>query len=138
MTNLANDSSTSVENFNATMATLNSDATKMADVIEVMENKVFTTLAKIDHIIFKADAYNTLVSGNISKEFTNHTNCRMGKWYTTTGKEKFGHTVAFKSIVAPHKRIHDSVLENVNFMKDEDKRLENEDKIVENFKTMES
>ncbi len=137
MTSLANESSTSVENFNATMGELNLDATQMANIVEDMESKVFITLAKIDHIIFKADAYNTLVNVDTTKEFTNHTNCRLGEWYKSSGKERFGNTNAYKTALAPHKNVHDMVLENIGFIKNSDKRLESETIIVENFKTME-
>jgi len=137
MTNLANESSTSVENFNATMTELNNDAKKMANVVEDVENKVFVTLAKIDHIIFKTDAYNAVVNADISKEFMDHLSCRLGKWYKTTGKERFGDTKAYKASFEPHKTVHDTALENINFIQQEDKQLEHETAIVKNFKTME-
>jgi len=137
MTNLANESSTSVENFNITMGELNQDATHMANVVEDMKSNVFITLTKIDHIIFKTDAYNTLVNVD-DKEFANHVNCRLGEWYKTTGKERFGNTAAYKEVMEPHKSVHDTALENVSFIKNGDKRLANESKIAENFKTMES
>ncbi len=138
MTSLANESSILVENFNTTMSELNHDASRMANVVKNMENKVFTTLAKIDHIIFKADAYNVVIRDNISKEFTTHINCRLGEWYKTTGKERFGNTHAFKTLIIPHKIVHDVVLENINFIKNNSNRLEHETKIIENFKTVES
>ncbi len=138
MTSLANESSILVENFNTTMSELNHDASRMANVVKNMENKVFTTLAKIDHIIFKADAYNAIIRDNISKEFTTHINCRLGEWYKTTGKERFGNTHAFKTLIIPHKIVHDVVLENINFIKNNSNRLEHETKIIENFKTVES
>jgi len=136
MTNLANESSTSVENFNITMNELNNDAKQMANTVEDVENKVFITLAKIDHIIFKTDAYNAVVNADLSKNFTDHTSCRLGKWYTTTGKERFGSTNAYKASFKPHKAVHDHVLENIGFTQN-DSRLENETIIVENFKTVE-
>ena len=138
MTSLANESSILVENFNTTMSELNHDASRMANVVKNMENKVFTTLAKIDHIIFKADAYNVVIRDNISKEFTTHINCRLGEWYKTTGKERFGNTHAFKTLIIPHKIVHDVVLENINFIKNNSNRLEHETKIIENFKSVES
>ncbi len=138
MTSLANESSILVENFNTTMSELNHDASRMANVVKNMENKVFTTLAKIDHIIFKADAYNVVIRDNISKEFTTHINCRLGEWCKTTGKERFGNTHAFKTLIIPHKIVHDVVLENINFIKNNSNRLEHETKIIENFKTVES
>lgn len=138
MTSISHESSTSVENFNVTMAELNHDATQMSNIVEDMESKVFITLAKIDHIIFKTDAYNTMVTANTSKEFSNHTNCRLGEWCATTGKNRFGNTRAYKTVHSPHKNVHDMVLKNIDFIKNGDRRLENEAIIIENFKIMEN
>jgi methyl-accepting chemotaxis protein len=137
MTSLAEESSSSVESFNTTMGELNSDAKNMADVVEDMEDKVFVTLAKIDHIIFKANAYNAVVDADNTQEFSRHTNCRLGKWYERIGKERFGSTNAYKILLTPHQDVHDSVHHNLEFIKDEDIRVDNETAIVENFKQME-
>jgi methyl-accepting chemotaxis protein len=137
MTSLAEESSTSVETFNETMAELNSDAQDMADIVQNMENTVFVTLAKIDHIIFKANAYDAIVAADNTAQFSTHTECRLGKWYETTGKERFGTTSAYKSAATPHKIVHDNVHSNIAYMKNEDKRIENEDIIANNFKEME-
>ncbi len=138
MTSLAEESSSSVENFNATMGELNSDAKEMANTVENMEDKVFITLAKIDHVIFKATAYDAIVDADTTIEFSRHTDCRLGKWYETTGKERFGSTNAYIAAVAPHAKVHDSVHHNLKFIKGEDARVINETQIINNFKTMES
>ena len=137
MTNLAQESSASVEDFNATMSELNSDAHEMAQVVEDMENSVFTTLAKIDHIIFKATAYDTMVDVDKETHFSTHTDCRLGKWYEHTGKERFGTTNAYRELASPHKLVHDKVHQNLRFIQNGDKRVENEAIIEANFKTME-
>ena len=137
MTSLAEDSSSSVESFNMTMGELNTDAKEMADVVENMEDKVFVTLAKIDHIIFKSNAYDSIVNADTTTTFSRHTDCRLGKWYDSTGKERFGATNAFRNAVTPHKLVHDSVHNNLAFMEGEDRRVKNEDTIVSNFETME-
>jgi len=137
MTGLAEESSSSVENFNETMSELNSDAKEIANIVEDMEDKVFVTLAKIDHIIFKANAYNAIVDVNTQSKFNRHTECRLGKWYETTGKERFGFTNAYKTAISPHKAVHDSVHKNLEYIQGEDVRVQNETSIVENFKEME-
>ena len=137
MTNLAQESSASVEDFNATMSELNSDAHEMANVVENMENSVFTTLAKIDHIIFKANAYDAIVDVNGQVQFSTHTDCRLGKWYDTTGKERFGETNAFRELAIPHAAVHQKVHDNMHFISNGDHRVENEERIVENFQGME-
>ena len=137
MTSLAEESSSSVENFNSTMSELNSDAKDMADIVEDMEDKVFVTLAKIDHIIFKANAYDAVVDADSTQDFSHHNNCRLGKWYEDVGKERFGMTNAYRMVLSPHKAVHDSVHHNLEFISEDDTRVENETSIVENFKHME-
>ena len=137
MTSLADEASSSVESFNATMSELNIDATEMSTTVNNMENKVFVVLAKIDHIIYKANAYNAIVEANHDSSFASHTECRLGKWYESTGKERFGNTDAYKSAMTPHKAVHDSVINSISFFQNEDKRLENEEQIVQNLKAME-
>jgi len=137
MTSLAEEASESVENFNSTMNELNNNAIKTADNIYNMQDEVFVVLAKIDHIIFKASAYNAIVSADKLKSFSSHTECRLGKWYTEEGKERFGATSAFKALLEPHKAVHKSVHINAKYYMDNDTRLENEHIITTNFKDME-
>jgi methyl-accepting chemotaxis protein len=136
MTSLADEVASSVDDFNTTITSLNSDAMDMTEKINDMENKVFITLAKIDHIIYKADAYNDIVAGDTNKIST-YTDCRLGKWYVTTGKERFGNTSAYKQVLEPHKQVHNSVIDSLNYIKNGDTRIQNEDKIIQNLKTME-
>jgi len=137
MTTLADEASVSVDDFNSTMSGLNMEATQMAEVINMMENKVFVVLAKIDHIIYKATAYDIIVSADKTNIPNSHTECRLGKWYSGAAKERFGNTNAYKSLLTPHKIIHDSVRNSVSFFKHDDLRLQNEDKIVQNLQAME-
>ena len=137
MTTLADTASQSVESFNTTMSNLNRDAITTAENIYNMQDDIFVVLAKIDHIIFKAIAYDVVVSADKNSEFTTHLNCRLGQWYAGLGKKHFGRTNAYRELINPHKIVHDSVLKNIAYFKDEDKRLENEDSIVDNFEQME-
>jgi len=136
MTTLSDEVSASVDDFNTTISSLNSDAIEMIKEINDMENKVFITLAKIDHIVYKADAYNDIVSGDINKK-TSHTDCRLGKWYVTTGKERFGDTNAYKMALEPHRKVHDSVIDSLNYLQSDEMKIQNEDKIIKNLKIME-
>ena len=102
-----------------------------------MKNQVFLILAKIDHIIFKADAYNAIVKNNKDANLVNSEDCRLGKWYRTDGKAIFGKAPSFPKLENPHRRVHDNVLENMRFIKNGDKRVENEDVIIKNFQDME-
>ncbi|EQB38762.1 hypothetical protein M947_08670 [Sulfurimonas hongkongensis] len=138
MTTLADEASVSVEEFNDTMRNLNYEAVEMADVINDMQNKVFIVLAKVDHIIYKSNAYDSIIAADKSKAFSKHTECRLGKWYESDGKERFGNTQAYKDAFLPHKTVHESVLNSIAFFDKEDTRIQNEDTIVNNLKTMEA
>ncbi len=138
MTALAEESSNAVDEFNTAMSLLNDNAMQMTKVVEDMGNRVFVVLAKIDHIIFKSEAYETISNGDTEKVFSKHTECRLGTWYDTSGKERFGHTASYKALVEPHKNVHDRVHDNMRYLTPSDIRLENESKIIENFKSMEA
>jgi len=138
MTSLAEESSSSVDSFNNTMVELNSDSQDVTTIVEDMENKAFVVLAKIDHIIFKANAYDTITHDDSEHAYAAHSDqCRLGQWYTTTAKNKFGTTEAYRSAHAPHEEIHNKVEDNINYITHNDTRIENQDKIIQNFKDME-
>ncbi|MFK5895163.1 MAG: nitrate- and nitrite sensing domain-containing protein [Pseudomonadota bacterium] len=138
ITELASDVSGSVENFKETMNTFNSDAQGMSDIVEDMEHQIFIILAKIDHIIYKSKAYNTMIDVDENAVFADHTSCRFGKWYATTGKEYYGKTSSYPKIDQPHSIVHSNANHNLEFIKGSDRRLENEEEIIENFKEMEN
>ncbi|WP_373004370.1 CZB domain-containing protein [Sulfurimonas sp.] len=95
-------------------------------------------LVKIDHILFKSNAYASVIAQKSVSEFSDHKQCRLGKWYINEGKARYGHTKNFSSIDAPHALVHRNVHKNINLI-DEDKVLskENETTIINNFASME-
>ncbi|MEA3370596.1 MAG: CZB domain-containing protein [Campylobacterota bacterium] len=93
----------------------------------------------MDHVLFKSNAYSTILAEDETRPFADHNNCRMGKWYSGIGKEVFGHTKAFKEMDAPHAIVHESVFKNLEFVKEHTTlKADNPKTIVENFATMES
>ena len=100
-----------------------------------MKNKNFIVLAKIDHILFKADALEQLREEN-QKGFDNHHNCRFGKWYSTDGASQFGHSESFKKIENPHAIVHNSVISSFALIKNSE-AIEHKEEIFKNFKNIE-
>jgi hypothetical protein len=95
-------------------------------------------LVKVDHIIFKNNAYHTILESDDTVVFADHKNCRMGKWYTGIAAEMFGKTNAYKEMDAPHSIVHKSVFENLNYVKAGTTLKGNHpDIIYKNFSTME-
>jgi hypothetical protein len=137
MTEIAEDTSTTVTSFNETMNELNSDAQSMTTLVQTMEDKVFITLAKIDHIIFKDNAYRIIIDADTQTSVNDHTKCRLGIWYAGDGKARFATIPAFKSALTPHKAVHDTVLKNLTYIHNGDQRVEKVDTIINNFQEME-
>jgi methyl-accepting chemotaxis protein len=96
-----------------------------------MKNKNFIVLAKIDHILYKAEALDHIEKEDF-KEFVDHNTCRFGKWYNDEGKEQFSHAKSYDMILEPHKNVHNKVIESVDMIKEND-ILKSKDQIKQNF-----
>ena len=76
---------------------------------------IFTTLAKLDHLLFKANGYKTVFRGEIHTQFASDKNCRLGKWYFEgIGKEIFTKCSSFVKMQTPHKEVHDNIKKAVH------------------------
>ena len=74
----------------------------------------FASLVKIDHLVFKQNAYMAVTSGVDSEEAeavkVDHHGCLLGKWYYEgEGREKFGATGSFRHLETPHVGVHSSI-----------------------------
>ena len=139
MNEIANESSQSIELFRHTLHTFNQDAKKAALQTTAIENTTFITLAKIDHIMFKSNAYKAIANGEQETQFGDHHSCRLGKWYDTgAGKERFSHLASFKDIEKPHSDVHQSVHKNMVFIEGEDRSTYHKEEILSGFQTMEN
>ncbi|WP_457592672.1 nitrate- and nitrite sensing domain-containing protein [Hydrogenimonas sp.] len=138
MTKVASVVSGSVEDFKEMMQHLDADAQAMSELIEQMGDQVFVILTKIDHIIFKSNGYSALVEAKSEIRFDDHRSCRLGKWYETEGKKRFGAAPSFQMLQTPHQQVHTLILQNLRYIEEEDRRLEAEEQIIENFKQMEA
>jgi len=74
-------------------------------------------LVKVDHIIFKNNAYHTILESDESVTISDHKNCRMGKWYDSQGREIFGKTKAYREMDEPHSIVHNQVFKAFELLK---------------------
>jgi len=78
--------------------------------VEAISNKIFVNLAKLDHVIYKNNLYQLLFGESNNFKPSEHTTCRLGKWYSTgLGKTEFGNTRSYASLNIPHKVVHEEV-----------------------------
>lgn len=85
-----------------------------ATQIEGIATVIYHSLVKLDHVIYKQNAYVALGEQRKGQEYdavmVNHTQCRLGKWYyESESKDKLVHSQAYQALEDPHSRVHNSV-----------------------------
>jgi len=108
---MAGESTTSIREFGQQMSALSDSARHAALILEQATDMSFGALVKLDHIIYKQNAYRCLDEGADSNEAhaisVDHHNCRLGKWYETgIGSQRFQHMPSYNRLVEPHSRVH--------------------------------
>ncbi|WP_304542793.1 methyl-accepting chemotaxis protein [Sulfurimonas microaerophilic] len=134
------DSTEKIEQFEDTLVELSSNSAKIVDQSYHMENSIFIVLAKIDHILYKARAYNSLMTLQKTLNPTSHNECNLGKWHNNEGKRRFSYTTSYKKSESVHAIVHDKANVNLHYVEmanPEQVVLEHEQTIIENFDTME-
>ncbi len=138
ISNIAQESNSAINEFENAFTELNSLAKGSNTVAIRLQNRLFTTLVKVDHILFKSKAYSSVLSQDKNAEFPDHLNCRLGKWYQGAGAERFGKTPSFKAMDAAHSVVHNSVFKNMVFVHDGTVlKYDHPQQITQNFTIME-
>ncbi|MDF1880808.1 CZB domain-containing protein [Sulfurimonas sp. MAG313] len=140
MSDVVESSSQKITNFESTMIELNENSNKIVDYSYNMENSIFIILVKIDHIVYKSNAYNTVITARELLNVSDHHGCRLGKWYDGEGAQRFGTAPSFKQISTPHKEVHENANANVAYISDGilDSHVPHGDELIARFKRMEA
>ncbi len=82
-------------------------------------DRVFMSLAKLDHIIWKVNTYLSVVEGEPSFKFVDSHNCRLGKWYDSgDGQRLFASTPSFRGLARPHAEVHQATHDVFQWLQD--------------------
>jgi methyl-accepting chemotaxis protein len=128
-----------IDDFAVTLKQFQTNAQGSAEYARFIRDSLFMVLVKIDHILFKSNAYTSVLSHKVNAEFGDHRGCRLGKWYLSEGKERYGHTRNYAAIDAPHAKVHSNVIKNIELMGQSTIfETDIENIIIDNFKNMES
>lgn len=139
ISSIAQESNTVINDFEGTFKDLNQLAQDASTTAVDIQNRLFTTLVKVDHILFKSNAYSAVLNEDTNKAFPDHKHCRMGQWYLTQGAERFGKLRSFKEMDVPHATVHNMVFKNLEYVKDHSVIKYDHPKIItQNFVTMEN
>ncbi|MCV6606611.1 MAG: methyl-accepting chemotaxis protein [Campylobacterales bacterium] len=111
MEGMANKTTEVLSTFKSSIEQLSTNTEEIKNRNKHVSNEIFSNLVKLDHIVFKSGAYSSIFTRNFNQELSNHTQCRLGKWYTGKGKEMFGHKESFGEIDTPHKLVHENMIQ---------------------------
>ncbi len=115
---LATSSSDEIQNFEETFSGFYETAKTSAKSANLIQNRLFVTLAKIDHIILKSFAYSTTLDEKKGQSFESAETCRLGEWMHSEAAKRFSHTQAFRQINVPHKTVHEKLHANMHFVEE--------------------
>jgi len=139
MKNTVDATTQKIEAFEDTLVELSEGSSSIVHSSYHMENSVFVVLAKIDHILYKARAYNSLMTLEPKLKEVNAHQCNLGVWYDGEGKTRFSSTISYSKIATPHATVHKNANTNLAYIatNPEQDTLANAEAIVSNFNTME-
>ncbi|KFN38619.1 MAG: chemotaxis protein [Sulfuricurvum sp. MLSB] len=103
------ESNASIASFNSHMHT---NAQMMRETFGSTEHtaeRVFMSLAKLDHVLWKVNTYLSAVTRKEQFTFVDHHNCRLGKWYEQgEGAQFFKQTPSYTTLESPHSVVHNT------------------------------
>ena len=104
--------------------------------ISFSNDRVFMSLAKLDHILWKVNTYYSAITKEEQFKFVDHHNCRLGKWYYEgDGKENFSNCQSYPKLETPHATVHNGTHKVFDLMVQEDVDT---DALMKAFEEMES
>jgi methyl-accepting chemotaxis protein len=103
------DISTRSKSYSTEMGDAKSLTAKSFSDLGYVTDRVFMSLAKLDHVLWKNNTYLSLAHKQLEFNFVDHHNCRLGKWYEEgMGKRYFSKTPSYHMLERPHSLVHNS------------------------------
>lgn len=103
--------------------TIDTDAGLLRDTfnhISHTNDRIFMSLAKLDHVLWKVNTYLSAVHKKAQFTFVDHHNCRLGKWYEEgDGFRNFLETSSYRSLETPHMQVHEGTRKAFALMTEE-------------------
>ncbi|WP_457745169.1 methyl-accepting chemotaxis protein [Sulfurimonas sp.] len=125
-----------LDKFKIILVELVSNATKIKDESTKIGQELFINSTKLDHMIFKNNAYHGALNNTKENLQGDATKCNLGKWYAGQGKKEFSSFVEFSKLEAPHNKVHSNIAKVMDIVGKES--LIESQKIIELFEEAES
>jgi len=124
-----------LDEFKNTLSELVSNANTIKEDNTNVGHELFANMAKLDHMMYKSNAYSCAFQGNANMDIVDYSSCSFGKWYVGEGKKIFNKNSAFGKMDVPHKAVHENIKKAIVLI--EKDIVLNADKVVELFKKTE-
>jgi methyl-accepting chemotaxis protein len=130
---ISNDTST----YSNDMSNVMKDSKESFDGLSHITDRVFMSLAKLDHVIWKVNTYLSVSQRKPAFSFVDHKNCRLGKWYNEgLGKRYFSNTPSYSRLDHPHSIVHNGTHHVFDVIEKEGPL--DYDRLLSSFKEMEN
>ncbi|MCD6259886.1 MAG: CZB domain-containing protein [Helicobacteraceae bacterium] len=97
-----------IVDLSAKIQSFEANASRSQYEVEHISDKIFTSLAKIDHVIYKHNVYALIFGEENNFKQTTHKECRLGQWYSNgVGKENFSKMPSYSKLDQPHATVHE-------------------------------
>ncbi len=140
MNDIATQSNETMDAFSTTIDTFTHTLEKNSLNANKNTIDLLMTIYKIQHIIFKSEAYTAVTNGHVQAALlqSNHHTCEFGKWHDTKAIEMFKNSKIFPQIAPLHETFHKAILENIQYVAQGQQALiNNKNTIIQNFHTSE-
>ncbi len=105
--NILHETKDKIEMLKEKIISFEKNASRSVYEVEYVSDKIFASLAKIDHVVYKNNMFALLFGEENEFKQTDHNHCRLGLWYTEgIGKKEFSDTEAYKKLERPHAVVH--------------------------------
>ncbi|MEZ6040390.1 MAG: methyl-accepting chemotaxis protein [Planctomycetaceae bacterium] len=98
----------------------NDQNVKATQRVTAANDRIFMSLAKLDHIIWKVNTYLSVLNRRPEFTFVDYHNCRLGKWYYDgDGRTSFSTMPSFRGLEVPHSQVHEATRRIFNLMEND-------------------
>ena len=136
MTKSISEISSDTGSYSNSISSVMGESQKTFEGLGHITDRVFMSLAKLDHVIWKVNTYLSVSKKEPAFKFVDHKNCRLGKWYSEgLGKKYFSSTPSYSKLDRPHSIVHNGTNHVFNTISASGKL--NYDELINSFKEME-
>jgi len=115
MNDIAQNTNDTMHTFSDTMNNFTDNLIDTSKTSNESSFALFLSNYKIHHILFKSNAYSSVVNGTVTDILKKgYKECGFGKWYYSVGNELFSHNNTFKKMESFHKDFHDLINDNID------------------------